>query len=477
MDFGALARGAFELTLACNHATSESRDFDTERMKHTLLVVDDDADIRAALAEALTDERTEVHTAESATSALAVLAGSHVDVVLTDIRMPGLDGIALLRLLRERATDVDVVLMTAFDDMATVVAGMREGAVEFLVKPLELHVLRRVLAGVFEDRRLRGKRRVDGDGDTATLASGIAGALLGHDPKMVAVFKRIGQAAGSRATVLVRGETGTGKELIARAIHASQADVGAPFVAVNCAALPASLLESELFGHVRGSFTGASGDRQGRFALAGRGTIFLDEIGDTAIDLQAKLLRVLQEREYYPVGAERPARTEARVIAATHQNLEALVANGMFRADLYYRLRVIDIEVPPLRERAADIVPLTEHLVNRASETLGRPAAVVSREAMEMLSAHQWPGNVRELENCLMRAVVLASGDVIRAEHIHVGTAIPDDPGSLPTLDALERAHVEKVLNVYHSHKANTARALGVSRPRLDRLLRKHGLE
>lgn len=446
-------------------------------MKRSLLVVDDDADIRAALAEALADERTDVHTAESATIALAVLAGNRVDVVLTDIRMPGLDGIGLLRLLRERAADVDVILMTAFDDMATVVNGMREGAVEFLVKPLELHVLRRVLAGVFEDRHLRGKRPTGGDGDTATLASGIPGALLGHDPKMVTVFKRIGQAAGSRATVLIRGETGTGKELIARAIHASQPDVGTPFVAVNCAALPANLLESELFGHVRGSFTGASGDRQGRFALAGRGTIFLDEIGDTATDLQAKLLRVLQEREYYPVGAERAARTEARVIAATHQNLEGLVASGMFRADLYYRLRVIDIEVPPLRERAADIALLTQHLVNRASETLGRPAAVVSREAMEMLSAHQWPGNVRELENCLMRAVVLASGDVIRAEHIQLGAAIPDDAGSVLTLDAVERAHVERVLTVHHSHKANTARALGVSRPRLDRLLRKHGLE
>ncbi len=443
-------------------------------MKRSLLVVDDDTDIRAALAEALVDERTEVHTAESATSALAVLATNRIDVVLTDIRMPGLDGIALLKLLRERAIDVDVVLMTAYDDMATVVAGMREGAVEFLVKPLELHVLRRVLAGVMEDRRLRGKTLTGVD---RGLADGISGSLLGHDPKMIAVFKRIGQAAGSRATVLIRGETGTGKELVARAIHSSQADVSAPFVAVNCAALPANLLESELFGHVRGSFTGASGDRQGRFALAGRGTIFLDEIGDTGIDLQAKLLRVLQEREYYPVGAERAARTEARVIAATHQNLERLVASGMFRADLYYRLRVIDIEVPPLRERVSDIALLTQHLVNRASETLRRPAAVVSREAIEMLSAHQWPGNVRELENCLMRAVVLASGDVIRGEHIQLGAAAPDDPGSLLTLDALERAHVEKVLNAYHSHKGNTARALGVSRPRLDRLLRKHGLE
>ena len=446
-------------------------------MKRSLLIVDDDANIRDALVEALADERTEVRTADSADNALAVLGAKGVDVVLTDIRMPGLDGIGLLRLLRERAPDVDVVLMTAFDDMPTVVSGMREGAVEFLVKPLDLHVLRRALAGIFEDRRLRGRMEARQATAVVALPEGHQGALLGHDPKMVDVFKRIGQAAGSRATVLIRGETGTGKELIARAIHASQQDVGTPFVAVNCAALPANLLESELFGHVRGSFTGATGDRRGRFALAGKGTIFLDEIGDTTIDLQAKLLRVLQEREYYPVGAERPARTEARVVAATHRNLEALVASGSFRADLYYRLRVIEIEVPPLRERVSDVPLLAQHLTERASEAVGRLAPVLSREALDLLVAHQWPGNVRELENCLTRAMVLASGDVIRAAHIHLGAVPPDSPGALATLDELERAHVERVLGVYHSHKANTARALGVSRPRLDRLLKKHSLE
>jgi Response regulator containing CheY-like receiver, AAA-type ATPase, and DNA-binding domains len=309
------------------------------------------------------------------------------------------------------------------------------------------------------------------------LPEGYPGALVGHDPKMVGVYKRIGQAAGSRATVLIRGETGTGKELIARAIHASSKVSSAPFVAVNCAALPANLLETELFGHVRGSFTGATGDRRGRFALAGRGTIFLDEIGDTTIDLQAKLLRVLQEREYYPVGAERPERTEARVVAATHRDLEALVASGAFRADLYYRLRVVEIEVPPLRERLSDVPLLAQHLALRASEAVGRSAPVLSREAIDLLVAHQWPGNVRELENCLTRAVVMASGDVIRAEHIHLSAAHPEIAGVLPTLDALERAHVERVLGVFHGHKARTARALGVSRPRLDRLLKKHGLE
>ena len=446
-------------------------------VKRSLLIVDDDATIRDSLAEALTDGSMDIRTADSAESALALIGGGGVDVVLSDIRMPGLDGVELLRLLHERAPDIDVVLMTAFDDMHTVVSGMREGALEFLVKPLDLHALRRVLNGVFEDRRVRDRSEQHKANGVVVSPEGNPGALVGHDPKMVGVFKRIGQAAGGRATVLIRGETGTGKELIARAIHASSAESSSPFVAVNCAALPANLLETELFGHVRGSFTGATSDRRGRFALAGKGTIFLDEIGDTTVDLQAKLLHVLQEREYYPVGADRPERTEARVVAATHQNLEALVASGAFRADLYYRLRVVDIEVPPLRERVSDIPLLAQHLAVRASQAVGRPAPVLSREAIELLVAHQWPGNVRELENCLTRAVVLASGDVIRAEHIHLGAAYPAVAGALQTLDALERDHVERVLGVFHGHKAQTARALGVSRPRLDRLLKKHGLE
>ena len=444
-------------------------------MTRSLLIVDDDETIRDALVDALSDEGMTIQTADSSESALAVIGAGGVDVVLSDVRMPGLDGIALLRLLRERAGEIDVVLMTAFDDMPTVVAGMREGAIEFLVKPLELHALRRVLAAVFEDRRLRNRRVLHAI--DAESPEEHHGTLIGHDAKMIAVFKRIGQAGGSRATVMIRGETGTGKELIARAIHASSPDADAPFVAVNCAALPDNLLESELFGHVRGSFTGAVGDRRGRFALAGRGTLFLDEIGDTTIDLQAKLLRVLQEREYYPVGAERPERTEARVLAATHRNLESLVASGAFRADLYYRLRVIDIEVPPLRERSDDIPLLARHLVARASEAVGRPAVVLSREALELLTAYQWPGNVRELENCLTRAILLASGDVIRAEHVRLGGTSPDVSGAVATLDELERNHVQHVLGIFHGEKTRTAKALGVSRPRLDRLLKKHGLD
>jgi len=445
--------------------------------RRCLLVVDDDPTIRESLADALSDASTEVRLAHSAEAALAIIGSGDIEVVLSDVRMPGLDGVGLLRLLRERAASIDVVLMTAFDDMETVVAGMREGAVEFLVKPLDLHALRRALAGVFADRQTRAHTEMPRS-PSISAPEGFPGALLGRHPRMVGLFKQIGQAARTRATVLVRGETGTGKELIARAIHANSADATAPFVAVNCAALPETLLESELFGHVRGAFTGATADRKGRFALAGRGTIFLDEIGDTSVDLQAKLLRVLQEREYYAVGAERAQRTDARVVTATHQNLEALVASGRFRADLYYRLRIVDIAVPPLRERAADIPLLAQHFALRASKACGRPSAVLSREAVDRLGRHEWPGNVRELENCLTRAVILASGDVIREEHIQLNNAAaePVESAATATLEALERGHVERVFTAFNGHKARTAKALGVSRPRLDRLLRKHGL-
>jgi DNA-binding NtrC family response regulator len=301
--------------------------------------------------------------------------------------------------------------------------------------------------------------------------------LVGRDPKMIGVYKLVGQAAATRATVMVRGESGTGKELIARAIHANSAQSDQPFVPVNCASLPATLLESELFGHVKGSFTGAVASRRGRFALAGRGTIFLDEIGDTSLDFQTKLLRVLQDREYQPVGAEESERTEARVIAATHQNLEAMIAQKRFREDLYYRLRVVEITLPPLRDRPEDIPLLAEHMAERAAASLGVDRVVVSRDALARLAAHTWPGNVRELENCVMRAVVVASGGVVRPEHLSIGSPQNSSTETVPTLVDLEREHVKRVLSATEGHKGRAADLLGVSRPRLNRLIEKYGLE
>ncbi len=441
-----------------------------------ILIVDDDESIRASLADALTDDGADVSVAGSAEEALSRLAEIRPEMILSDVRMGGMDGLELLRLLRERARDVDVVLMTAYDDMPTVVRAMREGAIDFLVKPLDLHDLRRVVDRVFADRETRGQARKHDDDIPAHLT---IDGLIGRDPQMIAAYKVIGQVAASRANVLIRGESGTGKELIARAVHFNSADAAEPFVAVNCTALPSGLLESELFGHEKGSFTGAIAARRGRFALAGRGTIFLDEIGDTTLEFQAKLLRVLENREFYAVGAEKPERAEARVVAATHRDLEEMVATGRFRADLYYRLRVVEVRLPPLRERLGDLPHLAKHLVERASRNSGRvKPPVISAEAMEVLMRRPWPGNVRELDNCLTRAVVLASGEVIRPEHVTASEAQSSsvNAAELGSLDEMEKRHIKQVLAATQGHKARTAEILGVSRPRLNRLLEKYGL-
>jgi len=387
--------------------------------------------------------------------------------------MPGMNGLDLLRLLKERTPDVDVALMTAYDDLPTAAAAMREGAADFLVKPLDLHQLRTVVDKIFADRRARAAR-ITSDRPAADRVP----QLIGHDPQMLEIFKLVGQLAAGRASVIIRGESGTGKELVARAIHETSATAKEPFIVVDCTAMPATLLESELFGHLRGSFTGATADRRGRFALAGRGTILLDEIGDTTPELQAKLLRVLQEQEFYRVGAERPERTEARVMAATHRDLEAMVADGAFREDLYYRLRVVEIVVPPLRDRRGDIPELAEHLVRRAAGAAGSgDPPFFSDAASARLLAHDWPGNVRELENCLTRAVVLATGGVIHPEHLALDAAESTGSGPLASLDQVEAAHVARVLHEVRGNRTRAAEILGISRPRLRRLIERYGIE
>jgi DNA-binding NtrC family response regulator len=435
-----------------------------------IVIVDDEVAICESLAAALSDDGTEVRTASEAGEALHLLSERVPDVVLSDVRMPRRDGLDLLREIRRRTPDVDVVLMTAFDDMPTVAAAMREGAADFLVKPLDLHHLRRVLDRVFDDRQAR-------QASQAQSRSEVAGQFVGRHPRIIEIYKVVGQAAARRTNVLIRGESGTGKELIARAIHDQSPFAGEPFIAVNCSAIPGTLLESDLFGHVRGAFTGAVAARRGRFAQAGRGTIFLDEIGDTSLEVQAKLLRVLQEQEFYAVGAERPERTEARVIAATHRHLEQMLTEGTFREDLYYRLRVVELTVPPLRERPTDILLLVQHLVAVASSRMSARTPTVSSEALETIQRYSWPGNVRELENCLRRAVVLASSGVIRPEHLGLTSPPIQAERELKSLAQLEREHVARVLVATGGHKARTAQILGVSRPRLNRLMREYGLE
>jgi DNA-binding NtrC family response regulator len=447
-------------------------------MTQRVLIVDDDASIRDTLTDALRADGYAISVAESGARALAMLEQAAPDVVLSDVRMDDIDGLSLLRTLRERAPSIDVVLMTAYDDMPTVVAAMRDGATEFLTKPVGLHDVRAVLKRVFEDRRARRRAVSTIDADATSSSDG----LVGRTPQMIAIYKLIGHAAGTRATVLIRGESGTGKELVARAIHAnalggSDASDELPFVAVNCAALPSTLLESELFGHTKGAFTGAVASQRGRFAQAGKGTIFLDEIGDTSLEFQTKLLRVLQDREFQPVGAERVERTDARVIAATHQDLEQLIVEKRFREDLYYRLRVMEIVIPPLRERSADIPLLAAQMMRRASAALGTALPVLAPDALDKLMKHAWPGNVRELEHCVMRGVVLSGGNVVRPEHLSVASPRESTSAYIAPLDDVEREHVARALKVTDGHKARTAELLGVSRPRLNRLIEKYGLD
>jgi DNA-binding NtrC family response regulator len=424
-------------------------------MARRVLLVDDDHTILKSLGDALGDIGLTVERAASAEEALSRLAAVRPDAIVSDIRMPGMDGIELLSLVRERLPDVDVVLMTAYDDMPTVVRAMREGAFDFLVKPIDLLELEHVVRRALEDRRARERERQDAEDEARPYR---LDELIGRDPKMIEVFKIVGQLAASPVNALIRGETGTGKEMVARAIHFNSAHAEEPFVPVNCTALPDTLLESELFGHVRGAFTGAVSDRRGRFALAGRGTIFLDEIGDTSPEFQAKILRVLEDGEVFPVGAEEAEPTQARVIAATHRDLEQRVEEGSFRDDLYYRLRVVEIELPPLRERPADIPDLAHHLVRKAADKFHAPGPA---------------RNVRELENCLTRAMALATGGVIRPHHLALGPRGAAATGSelFPTMEKMEIEHTRRVLDAVGGNKTRAAQILGISKPRLYRLL------
>jgi len=442
-------------------------------MARPVLIIDDDPAILSSLGEALDEMGCRTQRAGSAEEALAHLSTFGPDLVLSDIRMPGMDGIELLMLLRQRAPSIDVVLMTAYDDMQTVVRAMREGAFDFLVKPVQLAELESVLERSRADRISRDRARRTAEDQARSYQLGV---LVGQDPRMIEVFKLVGKLSASRVNVLIRGESGTGKELVARAIHYNSANAGEPFIAVNCTALPETLLESELFGHVRGAFTGAIANHRGRFALAGRGTIFLDEIGDTPPAFQAKLLRVLEDGHFYPVGGEDAESTEARVIAATHRDLEACLDEGAFRSDLYYRLKVVEVTLPPLRDRKADILPLARHLVATASQRLHKPEPTIADSTEAVLLQHDWPGNVRELENCLTRAIALATSGVIRPEHLGL---IPTTNGRelFRSIDDVEAEHVRRVLRGVDGNKARAARILGVSKPRLYRLLEKYHIQ
>ena len=438
----------------------------------TILIVDDDPALRDGLAETVTDLGHTPLPAASGTEALARLQDSPVAAVILDLRMPGdLDGLSTLERICALPDRPPVTVLTAFASPANTIEAMRLGAHDHLTKP----VGRADLAAAL-DAMLRTVRAAE----AAPPAQPGHPVLVGSSEGMRRVQKTIGLVADTASTVLVQGETGTGKEEVARALHAYSGRRARPFVPVNCAAIPGDLLESELFGHVRGAFGGAAADRAGAFHSAEGGTLFLDEIGDMPAAMQAKILRVIQDCVVTPLGG-RPARVDVRLIAATHRDLPALVAEGRFRADLYYRLNVVPIALPPLRERLADIVPLAEHFLLRSGKRLSRGAA-------SSLLAHDWPGNVRELRNVVERAGVLVRGGVIAADDLGLpsdrpdrrpGDALPADwlSGDLPGAVArLERTMIAAALREADGNRARAARRLGIQRQLLYAKIERYGL-
>jgi DNA-binding NtrC family response regulator len=450
-----------------------------------VLVVDDDRSIRRSLEKFLGGLGYDVVTAGDGGEALRAAGGA--DVVLLDLGLPGVDGLDVLTDLRAEDHPPPVVVITARDDMQSTVRAIQRGAYEYLVKPLDIDRLALVVKRAAASRD--AERALGQFVARESEAAGV-GNLIGKSPAIREVYKQIGAVSTSKTTVLILGESGTGKELVAKAIHYASAERDKPFVAINCTAFAPGLLESELFGHVKGAFTGAVADKAGRLELAGAGTLFLDEIGELPIELQAKLLRVLQERVFERVGDGRPVPLRARVIAATHRDLAAMAAAGTFRDDLYYRLRVVELRLPPLRDRAEDVPLLVEGLLAKINRELHRGVRRIGADTMALLCRYPWPGNVRELENALTRAVVLSTGEVLEARHLPLVDVAPrsapavDEP---PTVDEhrgpelvplreVERRHIERVLRATGWNKRRAVAILEISRPTLDRKIAEFAL-
>jgi DNA-binding NtrC family response regulator len=448
-----------------------------------LLIAEDEPSLRETLKAHLTELGHEVMVTESATVALNRIAAFDPDLVLSDVEMPGMSGFDLLAHLRETRPDTDVIIFTGHADVGGAIRAMKGGATDYLIKPLDLDEA----DGVIE--RCLAKRRcvTESVESRGAVEMEPAHGLVGRHSSIVQVYKAIGAVSDTDAPVLIHGETGSGKELVAKAIHHVSTRATGPFVGVNCAAVPSELLESELFGHIKGAFTGAVSDRRGKFEMANGGTLFLDEIGDTSVAFQAKLLRVLQEREFYPVGGDRPRTTDARIVTATHRPLQRMVEEGTFRQDLLFRLQVIVIPVPPLRHRRSDIPLLVRYLLARAAEKTGKTPPVVPSEVMQNLIWREWPGNVRELENVITRALVMNRGPALTLQDVGAaegspgpeGVAAESEPRSLSLSDvrsSVEREHVQRVLEDTQGNKSQAARVLQISRPTLNRIIDDHQL-
>lgn len=450
---------------------------------YSILIVDDDQQMTTMLEKVLKIKGYKVITALSGQAALARSGQERVDLVVTDLRMPGVSGMEILEKIRETNRDVPVVLMTAFGSIDSAVESMKKGAYHYLAKPFKMEQLFSVVEAALRERQLRL--------EIASLRQEIAkefcfSNIIGKSQAMQDVFSLIRRVAQTKSTVIIYGKSGTGKELVAKALHYNSPRRDKPFVAFNCAAIPETLLETELFGHVRGAFTDAHHAKNGLFVEADGGTLFLDEIGDMAISIQGKLLRAIQEREIRPVGATGDIKVDVRLIAATHHDLQRLLAEGKIREDLYFRLNVVPIKLPELKERKQDIPLLVKHFLKKHAAENNRETPSVSKEIMHILMEYAWPGNVRELENVLERAVVLAEGTTIQPENLpenlraapyraggNTDTAEISTPSSL---EEIEKRHIQDILYATRGNQSEAARILGIDRRTLYRKIKTYGL-
>lgn len=447
------------------------------------MVVDDDPAMNELLRAALHQSRFEVETFTCPEPAVEAARRRPFDTALVDVKLGDRSGTELCRSLLDVCATLPVVMVTGSATLDAAVAAIRAGAFDFIQKPFELEAVSCLVSKACEQkRRIELLIRLEEHNEPSAQC----GAMLGTSPAMRRVFELLGRLEESDAPVLIAGESGTGKELVARGLHDSSRHRDGPFVAVNCAAVPATLLESTLFGHVKGAFTDAKSSHEGLFVQANRGTLFLDEIGEMAIEMQSKLLRVLQERRVRPVGGSSEVPFDTRIVTATNRNLEHAVASGSFREDLYYRINVVAVDVPPLRQRGNDVLLLAHHFVEQVASRSGKPVRGIAEDAAARLTEYDWPGNVRQLQNVIERAVALTRFDRVTVddlpERIANGTDQPltlaqEDPEHMPSLDQLERRYIDRVLTVTGGNKTRAARVLGLDRRTLYRKLERYDAE
>ena len=450
-------------------------------MRAAVLIVDDEAGVRSALSGVLGDEGYAVEAVDSGEACLDRVAGHVFDVIILDIWLPGVDGLDTLTRLREHGVDAQVVMISGHGSIEAAVRAIKLGAFDFIEKPLSLEKTVLVVRNALRQRQLEVENRaLRADADRRQ-------AMVGDSPVMVHLREQVAMAAPTNGRVLIHGENGTGKELVARSVHALSHRSDGPFIEVNCAAIPEELIESELFGHVRGAFTGAVNDRRGKFEIADGGTIFLDEIGDMSLKTQAKVLRVLQEQVVESVGGRAGVEVDVRVVAATNKSLQEEIQAGRFRDDLFYRLNVVPIFVPPLRDRREDVDRLTEHFLVRYTSEYGRRTKTVDPEALAVLRRYRWPGNVRELRNVIERVVIMVPGSVVTARDLgflDTTPAPPDAPSAQvrrrirlqEARDRFERDYILRVLTEQQGNITRTAEALGLERSNLYRKMRTFGI-